>query len=225
MPRKTSKMNFIWAAIVNLLVATVSAGSFATTLAGPVHDPQQLLSDQASIEMSKAAEEFKALTGRLMVVAVSSKGSNPEFFVPESMAGVPVGIVYSTTSGDKTGRLLIVDPAWQKTLPAQWSFMFPQRLAQKYGAEPFEQRVVLSAQYLARVFTNKLAFVLKPRGGKLNEGSANFSRSAYIGIEILGYFIIAFTAFRTFWPAHLRDEDTDDFSNELRRLKKERQIW
>jgi len=160
-----------------------------------------------------------------MVVVVSPPGSDPELSSLNFVAGVPVGIVYSTTSEDKAGKLLLVDPAWQKSLPAQWSFMFPQRLEQKYGAEPFEQRVVLSAQYLARVFPDKLAFVLKPRGGKLSEGSVKFSRSAYIGLELLGYFIIFFTAFRTFWPARLRDEDTDDFSNELHRLKKERQIW
>ena len=78
---------------------------------------------------------------------------------------------------------------------------------------------------LATVFPEKLAFVLKPRGGKLSPGSVRFARGSYIGIEILGYFIIFFTAFRTFWPARLRDEDQDAFSNELRRLKKERQIW
>ena len=86
-------------------------------------------------------------------------------------------------------------------------------------------RVVLSAKYLATVFPDKLAFVLKPRGGKLSPESLQFSRGAYIGIEMLAYFIIFLTAFRTLWPARLRDEDTDEFSNELRRLKKERQIW
>ena len=218
-------MIFVGTVIVSLSVAAVSVVSFAMTLAGPVHDPQQLLSERASAKIRKAADDFKALTGRVMVVVVSPDGGDPELSSLKSVAGVPVGIVYSTASRDKAGKLLLVDPAWQKTLPAQWSFMFPQRLEQKFGDEPFEQRVVHSAQYLAKVFPGKLAFVLKPRGGKLNEGSVKFSRSAYIGLELLGYFIIFFTAFRTFWPARLRDEDTDDFSNELRRLKKERQIW
>ena len=163
-----------------------------------------------------------------MVVIVLPKGQAPDL---ESMAEVPstspdkVGIVYTTTPEDPAGHLFIVDPVWRMSLPAQWSYMFPNRLAQKYGAEPFERRVVLSAQYLAKVFPDKLAFVLKPRGGQLSPESLKFSRGAYLGIEILAYFIIFFTAFRTFWPARLRDEDTDAFSNELRRLKKERRIW
>ena len=103
--------------------------------------------------------------------------------------------------------------------------MFPQRLVQKFGDEALERRVVLSAEYLSKVFPVKISSVLKPLGGRLTDESLKFSRSAFVGIEILGYFIKFFTAFRTFWPARLRDEDQDPFSNELRRLKKERQIW
>ena len=103
--------------------------------------------------------------------------------------------------------------------------MFPQRLVQKFGDEALERRVVLSVEYLSKVFPVKISSVLKPLGGRLTDESLKFSRSAFVGIEILGYFIIFFTAFRTFWPARLRDEDQDPFSNELRRLKKERQIW
>jgi len=63
MPRNVSEMNFVGAAIVSLSVAAVSVVSFATTLAGPVHDPQQLLSERTSAEIRKAADDFKALTG------------------------------------------------------------------------------------------------------------------------------------------------------------------
>ena len=45
------------------------------------------------------------------------------------------------------------------------------------------------------------------------------------GIEYFCYFIILLTFYRTFFPARVRDEDTDDFSNDLKRLKQERQIW
>jgi hypothetical protein len=192
---------------------------------GPVHDPNRLLSPKASSDVQAAATAFRELTGRRMVVIILPEGRAADLPAPDLPAGEPVGIVYATTPEDTAGRLTIIDPAWRKVLPAQWGFMFPQRLAQKYGAEVFERRVVLSAQYLAKVFPDKLAFVLKPRGGELSPGSLKFSRGAYLGIEILGYFIIFFTAVRTLWPARLREEDQDPFSNELRRLKKERQIW
>ncbi len=103
--------------------------------------------------------------------------------------------------------------------------MFPQRLAQKYGDEAFETRVVLSAQYLTTVFPDKLAFVLKPQGGKLSPDSLRFSRGANIGIELWVYFIILLTAFRTLWPARLRGEATNEFNSEIRRSKKERLFW
>jgi hypothetical protein len=218
-------MKFVWFAIASLAVVTVAGAAGSMIPAGPIHDPNRLLSREASGKVLAAANMFEELTGRRMVVIVLPRGRVPDFVSPDTLAGAPVGIIYATSPEDTAGWLQIVDPAWQKALPAQWSFMFPQRLAQKFGDEAFERRVVLSAQYLAKVFPDKLAFVLKPRGGKLSEGSLKFSRGAYIGIEILGYFIILFTAFRTFWPARLRDEDTDDFSNELRRLKKERSIW
>ena len=219
-------MKLVWAAIAGLTAIAVAEASTAVIPAGPLHDPGRLLSQENSSKVLDAATDFKKLTGRRLVVIALPRGRVPDFpaLVPQN-SDPAIGIIYATTPDDRTGRLLIVDPVWRKELPAQWNFMFPQRLAQKYGDEAFERRVVLGAQYLATVFPGKLAFVLKPRGGRLSDESLQFSRSAYLGIEILGYFIIFFTAFRTFWPARLRDEDTDPFSNELRRLKKERQIW
>lgn len=204
-----------------------AAMSFPATLpVGPVHDPGRVLSQEVADKIGQAARAFQDLTGRGMVVVVLPRGRVPEYSGTVGEGPNPaLGILYATSPEDAVGQLLIVDAAWRKALPAQWTYMFPQRLAQKFGDEPFERRVVLSARYLATVFPDKLAFVLKPRGGRLSEGSLKFSRGAYIGIEILGYFIIFLTVFRTFWPARLRDEDQDDFSNELRRLKKERQIW
>ncbi|MDA0653180.1 MAG: hypothetical protein O3C49_07885 [Proteobacteria bacterium] len=227
-------MKFGLAAIAGLAALSAAAALPSPSLAGPIHDPNRLLSQKSSDTVLQAAAVFAELTGRRMLVIVLPKGRVPDFSTLESLASVPsvwkspqanIGIVFASSPDDTAGRLLIVDPVWRKVLPAQWNFMFPQRLAQKFGDEPFERRVVLSAQYLATVFPDKLAFVLKPRGGKLDDASLKFSRGSYIGLEILGYFIVIFTAFRTFWPARLRDEDQDDFSNELRRLKKERQIW
>ena len=192
----------------------------------PLVDPANQLSVAAKANIEGSIAKFRALSGRWMVVIVLPRGRVPEFSKAERQNLDPaIGIIYVTSPDDAAGRLLIVDPVWQKASPNQWTYLFPQRLAQKYGDEAFERRVVLSADYLARVFSDKIAFVLKPRGGKLSPESLRFSRGAYIGIEILGYFIIFFTAFRTFWPARLRDEDQDAFSNEIRRLKKERQIW
>lgn len=195
-----------------------------------LEDRAGLLSSRHAADIAASAKVFERATGYRMIFVIRPNSSllKPDGFVQELAvyrSTIPVGIVYVMSPGDKSGTLLIHDPAWRKVVPAQWGFMFPQRLAQKFGDEPFERRVVLSAQYLATVFPDKLAFVMKPRGGSLSPGSVQFSQGSYIGLQILGFFIIGFTVFRTFWPARIRDEDQDEFSNELRRLKKERQIW
>ena len=102
---------------------------------------------------------------------VLPQGRVPDLSAPDSLAGIPIGIVYATTPEDSAARLLIVDPVWQKALPAQWTYMFPRRLAHKFGDEAFERRIVLSAEYLSKVFRGKIALVLKPRGGRLNDES------------------------------------------------------
>jgi hypothetical protein len=222
-------MRFVPAAIAGFAALVAATLVSAATPAGAVYDPDGLLSSDAAAAILEAAGNFRKLTGRSMIVAVLPRGGVVDLDAmtdgqPKPPAGL--GIVFALSREDKTGRLLIVDPAWREALPPQWTYMYPQRLAELYGDEEgFERRVVLSARYLADVLADKVAFVMKPRGGHLSEGSLRFARGSYIGLEILGYFIIIFTAFRTFWPARLRDEDQDEFSNELRRLKKERQIW
>ena len=49
------------------------------------------------------------------------------------------------------------------------------------------------------------------------------AESIFVGIS-LGY-EIGLVFYRTIWPARLSDDDDDEFSNELRRLAKERRIW
>ena len=165
---------------------------------GPLVDNTNLLSVEEKANINASTAKFEALTGRQMVVMVFPSRRIPDLSSEERQKlDSAIGIIYITSPDDTTGRLLIVDPVWRKALPVQWSYMFPQRLAQKYGDEAFERRVVLSAQYLATVFTDKLAFVLKPRGGQLSPGSVQFARGAYMGIELLGYFIIFFTVFCT----------------------------
>ena len=210
-------MKNLWAVISVWFMAIATPDSLGANLAESVKDPAGLLSPETIVTIADAMAEFGTLTGRRMTVIVVPKGPVPDldelspFIENPDPAKKGAGIVYAASPDDPAGRLFMIDPSWQKSLPGQWRYMFPQRLAQKYGAEPFERRVVLSAQYLATVFPDKVAFVLKPRGGTLSEGSLKFSRSAYVGIEILIYFIILFTAFRTLWPARLRDEDQDDF--------------
>ena len=222
------------AAIATLAALSAAAAPISPKPANSLHDPNRLLSQKSSETVLQATALFAEHTGRRMTIIVSPKGRVPDFSTLDSLANIPlvwkspqanIGIVFATSPDDVAGRLLIVDPVWRKALPGQWTFLFPQRLAQKFGDEPFERRVVLSARYLATVLAGKVAFVMKPRGGKLDEASLRFSHGSYIGLEILGLFIVFFTVYRTFWPARLRDEDQDDFSNELRRLKKERQIW
>jgi hypothetical protein len=159
----------------------------------PLVDSTGVLSVEVKAKITGSISSFRTLTGREMAVIVIPGGTVPDYSVAERKKLDPaIGIIYVTSPDDAAGRLVIVDPVWRKAAPTQWTYMFPQRLAQKYGNERFEQRLVLSADYLARVFADKIAFVLKPRGGTLTPESLRFSRGAFIGIELLGYFIIFF---------------------------------
>jgi len=228
-------MKFLSALLIVVLGIFASAAAASLQpLSGPVSDPAGLLSKPATDEILAAASVFKKATGDWMVLVALPKPDSQatsalaeQLVAPWDKARLPasVGIVYVMSPEAKSGTLLIVDPAWRQAFPQQWSLLFPQHLAEKYGDEPFERRAVLSAQYLSTVFADKVAFVLKPRGGELSPGSVRFAQGSYIGLAILGYFIVFFTVFRTFWPARLRDEDHDEVSEEIRRLQKERQIW
>ncbi|MBT5047265.1 MAG: hypothetical protein HOM58_02090 [Rhodospirillaceae bacterium] len=198
--------------------------------AGPLVDPEGLLSDSASAEIREVAEAFKEATGHWMVFVVASK--LPEVDLSQRFAPwerqaprTPIGIVYAISPKEALGELTVIAPAWREVAGVGWIPLFPQRLLQKYGDAPFERRVVKSAQYLANTFPAKIAFLLKPDSGPISEESTEYARRIMKIIEYFCYFIILFTFYRTFFPARVRDEDTDDFSNELRRLKKERQIW
>lgn len=211
-----------------MISGTVRAQQMVPT--GPFMDPERLLSQSAATEIREAAESFKEATGYWMVFVVSSTPPVVEWsqtLAPwESQEPrTPIGMVYVASPGKALGELIVVAPAWQAVAGVGWIPMFPQRLLQKYGKEPFEIRTVKSAQYLAATFPDKIAFLLKPDTGPISEESMEYARRMMKGIEYFCYFIILFTFYRTFFPARVRDEDTDDFSNELRRLKKERQIW
>lgn len=219
---------FVLCALIGALGA--AAAQNAPSLTGPLVDPERLLSEEAAAEIREAAQAFRQASGHWMVFVVSSRPLELDmlqrFATWENQASpTPIGIVYAVTPGKNLGELTVVAPAWQAVAGVGWIPLFPQRLFQKYGDEPFNERVVNSARYLARTFPAKIAFLLKPDSGPISEESTEYARRMMKGIEYFCYFIILFTFYRTFFPARVRDEDTDDFSNELRRLKKERQIW
>ena len=56
----------------------------------------------------------------------------------------------------------------------------------------------------------------------IGQDSIGFAEDVMTVVKWFVYFIILFTFVRTIWPARLMDKDTDEFSNELRRLRKER---
>lgn len=222
--------------VVGLLLSAIdpAIAQKPIALTGPLVDPEGLLSDRAADDIRKAAVLFKEATGHWMVFVVTSSVDQSDFendpdvrFAPWEVQSprTPVGIVFSVAPSQRLGSLVVVPPHWRSVAAVGWIPMFPQRLLQKYGEEPFERRAVKSAEYLAAVFPDKIKFLLKPDTGPISEESTEYARTMMKGIEYFCYFIILFTFYRTFLPARVRDEDTDEFSNELRRLKRERQIW
>lgn len=223
-------MKFLTLILGTLVMVSGTISAQQMVLTGPLVDPERLLSKSAATEIRDAATAFKEATGHWMVFVVSS--GPPEIGWSQRLAPwesqeprTPIGMVYAVSPGKALGELTLVAPDWQRVAAVGWIPLFPQRLLQKYGDEPFETRVVKAAHYLARTFPDKIAFLLKPDSGPISEESTEYARRIMKGIEYFCYFIILFTFYRTIWPARVRDEDTDDFSNELRRLKKERQIW
>ena len=197
---------------------------------GLLLDPEGLLSERAAAEITTSVEAFRRSSGHWMMIVVSSRslkaGLTQHFdSATNQTSQTPVGIIYRLTRDKALGELMVVAPSWRKVANVGWIPMFPQRLMQKFGDLPFEARVVDSARYLAETFPDKIAFMLKPDSGPIGQDSKNYARTMMKGFEYFCYFIILFTFFRTFFPARVKDEDTDDFSNELRRLKGERQIW
>ena len=217
-----------------LIALSLSVSAHAVpTLTGPVTDRADLLSPAAETEIRAAAGEFRRATGRwLVIVAARNRAAldpaalRQETEAPWEPAGkqTPVGIVYIMTPDEVSGTLLVVDPDWKRVAGHTWIPMFAQRLAEKYGDEPFERRAVLSAQYLADVFPDKIAFLMQPPDVIPQESIEDAERIMTV-VKWFVYFIILFTFYRTIFPARLTDKDTDDFSNELRRLKKKRSIW
>jgi len=123
------RIKIVLAAIGSLAAITVAGASAAMILAGTVHDPSRLLSQEASGKVQKAATIFKDLAGRKMVVIVLPQGRVPDFSAPDSLAEIPIGIVYATMPEDSR-------PAADRRsglATARWTYMFPQRLAQKFG--------------------------------------------------------------------------------------------
>jgi hypothetical protein len=213
-------------------MASASAAPLSP-LTGPVADDSGLLSRDAEADIRRSAEAFRKATGRwLVVMALRDRAGVDLSSLPATTAaqwvpggaGMPIGIVYVMTPGERSGTLTVVDPDWKRVSGHPWIPMFALRLAEKYGDEPFERRAVLSAQYLADVFPDKIAFLMQPADVIPPESIEDAERIMTV-VKWFVYFIILFTFYRTIFPARLTDKDTDAFSNELRKLKKERQIW
>lgn len=228
---QVKKLPLIWFLAFGT-ATTVSAASLPLS-AGPVVDPAGLLSPASREEIRAAAAAFRDASGRWLVMVVVPRGTGLDPAAVEKIAREPwqdegkaaaIGIIFATAPDNPTGMLLVVDPAWRAVARDAWITLFPQRLAQKYGEEPFEARVVHSARYLAAVFPEKIAFLSRPPD-RIGEESVEFAENVMTVVKWFVYFIILFTFFRTIFPARLRPEDKDEFSNELRRLSKERRIW
>jgi len=226
-------MTRIWLALLAMGTATVAVAAPLPPIDGPVVDQAGLLSPQTRQRVDEAAETFRRATGHWMIVIALPAGRRIDLSPLEtvlvapweaSLPRTPVGIVYATAPDDPAGALLVVDPAWRAVSHEAWIPMFPRRLAQKYGDKPLGERVALSARYLAEVFPDKIALLLRPPG-QISAESIEFAENVMTGVKWFIYFIILFTFVRTIFPARLRDEDNDEFSQELRRLSKERRIW
>ncbi len=139
-------------------------------------------------------------------------------------AGEPVGIVYIASPRSAGGELLVVDPDWRKVAGKLWIPLFPERLAQKFGALPFEQRLIGSAAYLAQHFPGKIEFLM-PETRPVNPDELAVAGWLRLAFDCLFAFVMLYTVFRTIWPARLKPTDVDPQSQEIRRLTKEPFRW
>ena len=81
-------------------------------------------------------------------------------------------------------------------------------------------------ELLARVLPDKFSLIVHPRP-PLDEGSegAAFARYALQAFELFFWYILAYTLYRTVHENRLKPEDTDPFSEELRRLRDQPYRW
>jgi pimeloyl-ACP methyl ester carboxylesterase len=210
------------AAALVLCALSIPAEAAAQAVAplAPIADPDGLLPPAAKARIGAAASEFRAETGRWMAVVV---GLRLPAIQPDDAPG-GVGLVLAASRDDGSLRLVLVDPAWRAAAPETWADLVASRTETRFRGEDFAERVALSAELLARILPDKLAFMTRPPS-TLGEGSYTFARYAVKAIELFVWLIILYTGYRTVRENRLKDSDRDAFSNELRRLREQENRW
>ncbi len=216
-----------------LLGGSVATGSTIPELNGPVVDPSGLLSADGRKAVEKSAQAFLDASGKWMLVIAAPSLASLDLEALQSMSQAPwskrrrgeaLGIVYLATPDSPGGRLLVVDPDWRKLANERWIPLFPERIAQKFGELPFEKRVPASADYLAKIFPDKIK-LLMPETRRISPGSLTVARYLRKAFDWLFIFVIFYTFLRTVWPNQLKDSDHDRASEEIRELGKEPFRW
>lgn len=219
--------------LLALLTNTGNARLITPALTGPVVDPAGLLSADGRKVVEQSAQKFRDVSGKWMVVIAVRSVADLDVESLQSMSRAPlstrrrgeaIGIIYLTSPDSPGGWLLVVDPDWRKVAGQFWIPLFPQRIAQKFGELPFEQRVRSSAAYLAKNFPNKIDFLL-PETRRIDPDSLAVARVLRKAFDWLFIFVVLYTFFRTVWPNRLKESDHDRQSEELRRLGKEPFRW
>jgi len=210
------------AAALVLCALSILAEAEAQAVAplAPVADPDGLLPPAAKDRIGAAALRFHAATGRWMAVVVGLR--LPDIDSGGAPAGI--GLVLAAAREDESLHLVLVDAAWREAAPEAWPALVADRTETRFRGEEFAERVALSAELLARILPDKLAFMTRPPS-RLGEGSYTFARYAVKAIELFVWLIILYTGYRTVWENRLKDSDRDAFSDELRQLQKRENRW
>ena len=216
-----------------LALLLVSASARAEKVSAPVVDPTGMLASGTRASVTHAAQEFYRASGKWMVVMVAPSISDLNSASLRTITKAPwqpadradeIGIFYITSPQSRGGELLVVDPDWRKVAGHMWIPLFPQRLAEKFGDLPFEERVRESAAYLAEQFPQKIEFLM-PETRRIDPASLAVARFLRKAFEWFFIFVMFYTVLRTLWPNELKDTDTDERSQEIRKLRDEPFRW
>ena len=226
-------MKILRGILIVLFLAGQGAVAGTISLTGPAVDPSNLLSADSLAKIEASAREFLKSSDKWMAVAavpdlaavdVGALYATTRAPWSTRRRGEALGIVYLVSPASRGGQLLVVDPDWRKVAGELWIPLFPARIAEKFGALPFEQRAVASAAYLAANFPDKITFLM-PETRRIDPDSLAVARILRRAFDWLFIFVILYTFFRTIWPNRLKDSDRDEQSEELRRLGREPPRW
>jgi hypothetical protein len=210
-------------ATIGLIVPVLILACLSEARPAPLSsDAAGLLPAEARQRISAAAAQFQRATGRSMAVIVVPHHPTGNAAIESGASGITVIL----SASDPRPALVLVDPEWRTAAPRNWMSVVESVLSNRFHDLPFEQRAVEGVELLARVLPDKIALIMHPRPPP-GEGSeaGTFSRYALQAFELFFWYILAYTLYRTVHENRLKPDDTDPFSEELRRLRNQPYRW